>query len=81
MSELWLPLAVAFVLSVGFVFVVRPAAQLVGAVATPKADRWHRGTIPLLGGVAISAAFPDRRPDQSAALPGRDGHWWRAEWR
>jgi len=36
--------------------VVRPAAHLVGAVATPKEDRWHRGTIPLLGGLAIAGA-------------------------
>ena len=57
MPELWLPLTVAFTFSVGLVYAVRPLAHLVGAVATPKADRWHRSTIPLLGGLAIAGAF------------------------
>jgi len=57
MPELWLPLTVSFVCSVGLVYAVRPLAHRLGAVATPKADRWHRGTIPLLGGLAIAGAF------------------------
>lgn len=56
MLDLWWPPIAAFLLSVAFTIVMRPAARLVGAVATPKADRWHRGTIPLLGGVAIASA-------------------------
>jgi len=56
MSDLWWPPLAAFLLSVALTFVVRPAARMVGAVATPKEDRWHRGTIPLLGGVSIAGA-------------------------
>lgn len=56
MPELWWPPLAAFLLSVALTYVVRPVAHMVGAVATPKADRWHRGTIPLLGGVSIAGA-------------------------
>ena len=56
MSDLWWPPLAAFLLAVVLTWVVRPAAQMVGAVATPKEDRWHRGTIPLLGGIAIAGA-------------------------
>jgi UDP-GlcNAc:undecaprenyl-phosphate GlcNAc-1-phosphate transferase len=35
---------------------VKPVALRLGAVAVPKADRWHRGQIPLLGGAAIAIA-------------------------
>lgn len=56
MPDLWWPPLAAFLLSVALTYVVRPAARMVGAVATPKADRWHRGTIPLLGGVSIAGA-------------------------
>ena len=57
MPELSLPFAAAFLLSVALTYVVRPVAHLTGAVATPKEDRWHRGTIPMLGGVSIAGAF------------------------
>jgi len=56
MTDLWWPPLAAFLLSIALTFAVRPVAHMVGAVATPKADRWHRGTIPLLGGVAIAGA-------------------------
>ncbi len=56
MSDLWWPPLAAFLLAVALTYLVRPAARMVGAVATPKEDRWHRGTIPLLGGVAIAGA-------------------------
>ena len=56
MSDLWWPPLAAFLLAVVLTWVVRPAARMVGAVATPKEDRWHRGTIPLLGGIAIAGA-------------------------
>ena len=52
---LWPPLA-AFLLAVVFTRLVRPVALMTGAVAVPKEDRWHRGRIPLLGGVAIVGA-------------------------
>ncbi len=56
MPDLWWPPLAAFLLSVALTYAVRPVAHMVGAVATPKADRWHRGTIPLLGGVSIAGA-------------------------
>ena len=36
--------------------VVRLLAFRVGLVAHPKADRWHRESVPMLGGVAIALA-------------------------
>jgi UDP-GlcNAc:undecaprenyl-phosphate GlcNAc-1-phosphate transferase len=51
----WPPLA-AFLLAVILTYLVRPVALMAGAVAVPKEDRWHRGRIPLLGGVAIVGA-------------------------
>lgn len=56
MTDLWWPPLAAFLLSVALTLVVRPTARMVGAVATPKEDRWHRGTVPLLGGIAITVA-------------------------
>ncbi len=51
----WPPLA-AFLLAVVLTYLVRPVALKAGVVAVPKEDRWHRGRIPLLGGVAIVGA-------------------------
>lgn len=56
MPDLWWPPLASFLLTVALTYVVRPAAHMVGAVATPKEDRWHRGTIPVLGGVSIAGA-------------------------
>lgn len=56
MTDLWWPPLASFLLAVALTYVVRPVAHLSGAVATPKEDRWHRGTIPLLGGVSIAGA-------------------------
>ncbi len=56
MTDLWWPPIAAFLLAVAFTYAVRPLATMVGAVATPKEDRWHRGTIPLMGGLAITGA-------------------------
>ncbi|MEP7116618.1 MAG: hypothetical protein ABI880_03505 [Acidobacteriota bacterium] len=56
MTDLWWPPLAALILSVALTYAVRPLAHLVGAVATPKEDRWHRGTIPLMGGLAIAGA-------------------------
>ena len=39
--------------SVVLTILVRRIAPHLGAVAMPKADRWHRSVIPLLGGVAV----------------------------
>ena len=57
MTDLWWPPMAAFLLAVLLTYAVRPLATMVGAVATPKEDRWHRGTIPLMGGLAIAGAF------------------------
>ncbi|MDP2318114.1 MAG: MraY family glycosyltransferase [Acidobacteriota bacterium] len=46
----------AFLLSVLLVPACRWLADRTGAVAHPRNDRWHRTTIPLLGGVAIALA-------------------------
>lgn len=56
MTDMWWPPTAAFFLAVALTYAVRPLAKMVGAVATPKEDRWHRGTIPLMGGVAIAGA-------------------------
>ena len=46
----------AFILAVALVPLCRIIAKRTGAVAHPRNDRWHRHTIPLLGGVAIAVA-------------------------
>jgi UDP-GlcNAc:undecaprenyl-phosphate GlcNAc-1-phosphate transferase len=45
---------VAFVLSAVLTLLCMPLARLLGAVARPRNDRWHRVEIPLLGGIAIA---------------------------
>lgn len=53
----------AYLFSAAFflTFVITPlvkfAAGRLGIVAKPKEDRWHKNVIPLMGGVAIFAAF------------------------
>ena len=47
---------VAFIVAVALVPLCRWIAAKTGAVAHPRNDRWHRDTIPLLGGVAIALA-------------------------
>ncbi len=42
------------VLSIGLVPLCRIVAFRTGVVAHPRNDRWHRATVPLLGGVAIA---------------------------
>jgi UDP-GlcNAc:undecaprenyl-phosphate GlcNAc-1-phosphate transferase len=56
MLELVWPPVAAFLLAVVLTLLVRPVALMAGVVAVPKEDRWHRGRIPLLGGVAIVGA-------------------------
>jgi UDP-GlcNAc:undecaprenyl-phosphate GlcNAc-1-phosphate transferase len=45
-----------FVLAIVLTQLCKPLARRTGVVARPKADRWHRTTIPLLGGVGIAGA-------------------------
>jgi len=50
------PLAVAFLSAIAFVPVARRLAIRIDVVARPRADRWHRTVVPMLGGVAIGLA-------------------------
>jgi UDP-GlcNAc:undecaprenyl-phosphate GlcNAc-1-phosphate transferase len=47
------PMLIAFALAVGLVPLCRVLAIRLDVVARPRADRWHRTVVPLLGGVAI----------------------------
>lgn len=49
----WVPGVVAFLLVIALTPIVKRVAQQTGLVAIPNADRWHRKSIPLLGGVGI----------------------------
>jgi UDP-GlcNAc:undecaprenyl-phosphate/decaprenyl-phosphate GlcNAc-1-phosphate transferase len=46
----------AFALALVLAQLCKPLARRVDVVARPKADRWHREVVPLLGGVAIAGA-------------------------
>ena len=46
-------IALSFVLALALTPLVRALARRVGAVARPKADRWHKKPTAMLGGVAI----------------------------
>ena len=48
-----LPGVLAFLLVLTLTPIVKRVAHQTGLVAMPKADRWHRTKIPLLGGVGI----------------------------
>src|SRR2546423_3782736 len=50
------PVAVSLALALALTPVVRALARRVGAVAKPKADRWHKKPTAMLGGVAIFAS-------------------------
>ncbi len=54
--RVWGPALVAFVLVVLLTPLVKRVAEQTGLVAMPKADRWHRTRIPLMGGVGIVLA-------------------------
>jgi UDP-GlcNAc:undecaprenyl-phosphate GlcNAc-1-phosphate transferase len=47
---------IAFVFAVALVPVARRLALRIDVVARPRADRWHRTVVPMLGGVAIGSA-------------------------
>jgi UDP-GlcNAc:undecaprenyl-phosphate GlcNAc-1-phosphate transferase len=51
------PFLASFVVAVALVPVSRWIAFRSGMVAHPRNDRWHRGTIPLLGGLAIAGGM------------------------
>ena len=50
------PFTIAFVLSVLLVPLCRRLAFSIDLVAHPREDRWHRTSIPMLGGIAIGIA-------------------------
>ena len=50
------PFAIAFVLAIALVPLCRRLAYRIGLVAHPREDRWHRTSIPMLGGIAIGLA-------------------------
>ena len=47
----------AFAVSLLLVPVVSGYARRVGAMATPRSDRWHETAVPILGGVAIAGGI------------------------
>ena len=51
------PFAVAFVLALALVPLCRRLAVRMGRVAHPRADRWHRRPVAMLGGVAIAVSL------------------------
>ncbi len=57
MSAVINPFLLTLVLSLGLVPVCRLFALRSGRVAHPRADRWHRTPVALLGGVAISLSM------------------------
>ncbi|MGH7388967.1 MAG: hypothetical protein ACREM3_05850 [Candidatus Rokuibacteriota bacterium] len=50
-----LPLLLGFFAALILAFAAERVAHRLGVVARPATDRWHRKTVPLLGGVAIVA--------------------------
>ena len=56
-SSIAAPFALAFVMSLVFVPVVRAAAARLGYVAKPREDRWHKTPVAMFGGVAIAASL------------------------
>ncbi|HTV00325.1 MAG TPA: hypothetical protein VMF13_07315 [Luteitalea sp.] len=55
--EVLLPGVAAFAAAVAATPIVKRVALRTGLVAVPKADRWHRSRIPLMGGVSIVVAM------------------------
>lgn len=50
------PLLVGLALALALLPICRVLALRIGVVAHPRNDRWHRQTVPLLGGVGIAVA-------------------------
>jgi len=55
-SSYVVPILVSLALSLALTPLVRALARRLGAVAKPKADRWHKKPTAMMGGVAIYAA-------------------------
>ncbi|HEX7282742.1 MAG TPA: MraY family glycosyltransferase [Vicinamibacterales bacterium] len=51
------PMLIAFALAVALVPLCRILSIRLDVVARPRADRWHRSVVPLLGGVAIGLSM------------------------
>ena len=51
-----LPFLLGLTCAIALVPLARLLAANAGVVAHPRDDRWHRQTVPLLGGLAIGAA-------------------------
>ena len=55
------PIIQSFLISFAFAVALVPVARLLSirldVVARPRADRWHRSVVPMLGGVAIGVAM------------------------
>jgi UDP-GlcNAc:undecaprenyl-phosphate GlcNAc-1-phosphate transferase len=56
LAALAVPFLTALLVSVAVTLVCERVARRVGVIASPREDRWHRESVPLLGGVAIMAA-------------------------
>ncbi|MGC4094723.1 MAG: hypothetical protein QM756_43760 [Polyangiaceae bacterium] len=56
MSAIWIGAVVACIFSVALSWLVRRVATRIGAVARPRADRWHQKPTALFGGVAFALA-------------------------
>jgi UDP-GlcNAc:undecaprenyl-phosphate GlcNAc-1-phosphate transferase len=52
-----LPFLLGLALSLALVPLCRRIAARAGVVANPREDRWHRGTVPMLGGLAIGISL------------------------
>jgi UDP-GlcNAc:undecaprenyl-phosphate GlcNAc-1-phosphate transferase len=57
MNAVFPSFALAFGLSAALVPLCRVLARRFGVVAHPRDDRWHRTTVPLLGGLALALAL------------------------
>lgn len=57
MAKLALFFSISFVLSLVLTELVKRLAKRVGLVAHPREDRWHRASVPFLGGVGICLSF------------------------
>ena len=53
----FLPLGLAFAVSLALSLAAGVVARRLGIVSRPRPDRWGRGGVPLLGGVAVAIAF------------------------
>jgi len=56
LGEFAAPALIALVIGAALTPIMGRIALAVGIVAHPKADRWHKGRVPMLGGVAVAVA-------------------------